>query len=186
VAAIYQRQHLRLSGWVTRVGLAGLLSLYSPLLPALARGETGPSIIMHAGRYNPYYHMHFELTAAAIDFAASDRQVRSGGQFELRLHPEHFPVPAPHCRSTLILRMPWTAPHVPAATDKIAAKQALLRRIWALAQAPNAIVPVVLELNPYVEVISRTPLRLQLTQCNVFFRHAFGGYVDTTGPLQRH
>ena len=82
--------------------------------------------------------------------------------------------------------MPWTAPDVPAAAEKIAAKQALLARIWALAQAPHATVPVVLELNPYVAVISHTPLRLQLTQCNVFFRHAFGGYVDHTGALQRN
>jgi hypothetical protein len=52
-------------------------------------------------------------------------------------------------------------------------------------ERPEAVVPVVRELNPYVKVINRTPLRLQLTQCNVFFRHAFGGYVDDTQPLQR-
>jgi hypothetical protein len=82
--------------------------------------------------------------------------------------------------------MPWTAPNVPEATKKIVAKQALLERILSLEQNPNAVVPVVLELNPYVEIISSTPLRLQLTQCNVFFRHAFGGYVDDTEPLQRN
>jgi hypothetical protein len=166
--------------------LAGCLCVCSPLGLGLASGETGPVIAVNPGRYGPYYHLRFALTAAAIDFAASDRRARSGGQFELRLRPAHFPIPAPHCRSALILRMPWTAPNVPDATQKIAAKQALLKRIMALAQVPNAVVPVVLELNPYVEVMSRTPLRLQLTQCNVFFRHAAGGYVDDTGRRQRH
>jgi hypothetical protein len=168
---------------VTRAALAGCLCLCLSLVLGLASGRTVPAIAVNPGRYGPYYHMHLVLTATMIDFAASDRLARSGGQFELRLHPEHFPIPAPHCRNSLILRMPWTAPNVPDAAKKIAAKQALLARILALEQVPNAVVLVVVELNPYVEVISRTPLRLQLTQCNVFFRHAFGGYIDDTQPL---
>jgi hypothetical protein len=152
----------------------------------LASAGAVSAIVVNPGRYGPYYHMRFVLTAAAIDFTASDRRARSGGQFELRLRPEHFPVPAPHCRSSLILRMPWTAPNVPEATKKIVAKQALLERILTLEQNPQAVVPVVLELNPYVEIVSSTPLQLRLTQCNVFFRQAVGGYVDDTGPLQRN
>jgi hypothetical protein len=167
----------------TGVALAACLSASGSPEPVRAGDAAGPSLVVQASRYGPYYHMRFGLTAAAIDFAASDRRARPGGQFELRLRPEQFPIPAPHCRDALILRMPWTGPDVPDAAAKIAAKQALLARIVALAQVPNDIVPVVLELNPYVEVISRAPLRLQLTQCNVFFRQAFGGYVDRTGPL---
>jgi len=41
------------------------------------------------------------------------------------------------------------------------------------------------QLNLYVEVVSRTPLSLQLTQRNVFLRDAYGGYVDTTGPVKK-
>jgi hypothetical protein len=155
-----------------------------PLWLVLASGEMGSTIVVNPGRYGPYYHMRFALTAAAIDFTTSDRRTRDGGQFELRLRPERFPVPAPRCRTSLILRMPWTAPNVPEATKKIAAKQALLERILALEYTPDAVVSVVLELNPYVEVISSTPLRLRLTECNIFFRHALGGYVDDTGSLQ--
>jgi hypothetical protein len=62
--------------------------------------------------------------------------------------------------------MPWTAPDTPGAKEKIAAKEALLIGV--------------VELNPYVEVVGRDPLQLQLTQCNVFFRHALGAYVDHT------
>jgi hypothetical protein len=152
----------------------------------LADNRTLPTIVRHPGPSGPYYHLRFLLTAPAIDFAASDRQTKSSGQFELRLRPEHFPIPAPYCRSTLILRMPWTDPTVSDAMQHIATKEAILVRIWALAQAPQAIVPVILELNPYVKVIRQRPLQLQLTQCNIFFRHAFGGYVDHTGPLQRY
>jgi len=139
--------------------------------------------VIEPGRYGPYYHLRFGLTAADIDFSASDRTARSGGQFQLRLRPQRFPVPAPRCRGDLILRMPWTPPDVPDAAAKIAAKQQLLARIRALAEAPGEVVTVVLELNPYVEVVSRDPLRIQLTQCNVFFRQALGGYVDHTGPV---
>lgn len=187
MATIRQRQHLRLSGWVIGAGLTVGLSV--GILsggPAAASDRIRPTIVRHAGPSGPYYHMRFSLTAAAIDFAASDRQTKSGGQFELRLRPAHFPVPASDCRSTLILRMPWTDPTALDAKLHIAAKEALLVRISALAQAPQAVVAVVLELNPYVEVIRHKPLRLRLTQCNVFFRHAFGGYVDHTGPLQRN
>jgi len=145
-------------------------------------GEPQSSIVVQPGRYGPYYHLRLGLTAADIDFAGSDRRARDGGQFELRLRPERFPVPAPRCRGTLILRMPWTAPDTPDAAAKIAAKERLLERLLALAQAPEDVVAVVLELNPYVEVVSRAPLRLRLTQCNVFFRQAAGGYVDRTGP----
>ena len=141
-----------------------------------------PSIVVQPGRYGPYYHLALGLTAADVDFARSDRRARAGGLFELRLHRERFPVPAPHCRGPLILRMPWTPPDAPAAAAKIAAKEHLLSRIRALADAPADVVTVVVELNPYVEVVSRAPLRLQLTQCNVFFRQAAGGYVDHTGP----
>ena len=135
-----------------------------------------------ARRHGPYYHLGLGLTAADIDFAGSDRRARAGGQFELRLRPERFPVPAPRCRGTLILRMPWTPPDAPNAAAKITAKEQLLARIRALAEGPGDVVTVVLELNPYVEVVSRAPLRLRLTQCNVFFRQAGGGYVDHTGP----
>lgn len=166
-----------------QAALTGSLWFYSPLLLVLANTGAGPVLAVNPGRYGPYYHIRIELTAAAIDFAESDQMVHSGGQFELRLRPEHFPVPAPTCRSVLILRMPWTAPDAHDATKKIAAKQALFERILALQQAPDAVMPVVIELNPYVEIISRSPLQVQLTQCNVFFRHASGGYVDDTGPF---
>jgi hypothetical protein len=179
VAELRQPKHLRLIGKLTAALIAGVL--LSLNVYASTRAE--PDITVSSGRYGSYYHMQFDLTAAGIDFDKSDKAASSGGQFELRLKPEYFPIPAPHCTGALILRMPWTAPDVPQADAKVAAKKALLAHIWGLARNPDARVSVELELNPYVEIISRSPLRLQLTECNVFFRQAFGGYVDYSGPL---
>ena len=147
-------------------------------------GAPDAQIVVNEGRYGPFYHLRLELRADAIDFKQSDRAARSGGQFELRLRQEKFPVPAPNCRGSIILRMPWTSPQSVEAKKKIAAKEDLLKRIWTLEKHPNEALPVVIELNPYVEVVSHTPLKVQLTQCNVFFRDAYGAYVDETGPVK--
>src|SRR5215472_453345 len=82
-------------------------------------------IVVNKGPFGPYYHLRFNLRADAIDFAQSNRTARSGGQFEIRLRREMFPVPAPRCRGTIILRMPWTPPPTTDAKEKIAAKQEL-------------------------------------------------------------
>ena len=179
MAALRRHHHVRLTGSTLALAVTAWLTALGAVV---AGGAERPSIAVQLGRYGPYYHLRLDLTAADIDFAASDRHVRSGGQFEIRLRRERFPVAAPDCRGTLILRMPWTPPDAPDAAAKIVAKQALLVRILALAGGGGDAVTVVLELNPYVEVISRAPLRLRLTQCNVFFRQAAGGYIAHTGP----
>jgi hypothetical protein len=139
-------------------------------------------VTVNPGRYGPYYHVRYGLTAAAIDFQQSDRSARGGGQFELRVRASRFPIAAPRCRRWIILRMPWTAPSDAGAAEKIAAKVDLLHRIQALRSAPKDVLPVTLELNPYVKAVEHSPLRLELTECNVFFRHRLGAYVDSTGP----
>jgi hypothetical protein len=156
VAELRQSKHIRLIEKLTSVLIAGVLLS----LNVHAANQAKPEITVSTGRYRSYYQMQFDLTAATIDFDKSDRVASSGGQFELRLKPEQFPIPAPHCRGSLILRMPWTAPDVPQADAKKAAKKALLARMWELERSPSLNVPVELELNPYVEIISRSPLRL--------------------------
>jgi hypothetical protein len=142
-----------------------------------------PSIVTNPGRYGPYYHLRLVLTGESVIFAESDRQVRDGGQFEIRLRRNLFPVQAPACKGALILRMPWTSTATPDRAQKTQAKEALLNRIRRLESTRGETVPVVLELNPYVRVISRSPLRVELTGCNLFFRHASGGYVDRLEPI---
>jgi hypothetical protein len=162
-------------------GVAAAVAIGTWTAPAAAAPPAKPpAVTVTAGRYGPYYHLPYELTAAAIDFERSDGEPRDGGQFEIRVQASRFPIAAPKCRGAIVIRMPWTAPDAGDAATKIAAKHALLQRIRALQRAPEATVPVTLELNPYVEVVKRSPLRLALTRCNVFFRHRDGAYVDTT------
>ena len=166
-----------------RITVAAVIGCCVLPLSLCASAQTETQIVVNPGRYGPYYHLRLELTAQAVDFAASDNAISSGGQFEIRLRREYFPVPAPKCRTSLILRMPWTSPETAGAKEKVEAKAVLLKRILALQKDSRAAVPVVIELNPYVEVINHKPLRLRLNQCNVFFRQAFGAYVDHTGAV---
>jgi hypothetical protein len=184
MADLHRRQHVRLRSWIRRGASLAALSL--GLIPVVGSAQQGPppAIVVNPGRHGPYYHMRFDLVASGIDFSQSDRSAGPGGQFTVRLRPEHFPVPAPSCRGDLILRMPWTSPSLPDANLKIAAKMALQERILKLEHTPDAAVPVVLELNPYVQMVSRAPLLLRLTQCNVFFRQVLGAYVGDTEARQ--
>lgn len=181
MAAVRQRPHVRLIKSAAQAAALAASIFFSFFnLPLSLGGEREIKIFANPGKYGPYYHLQLQLKASSIDFDLSDSTPSSGGQFEIRLRPESFPVPAPNCRGPIILRMPWTAPDTPGAKEKIAAKEALLKRILALRRLSEEFLSVAVELNPYVEVVGRDPLQLQLTQCNVFFRHAFGGYVDHT------
>jgi hypothetical protein len=183
MAVVRQQRHVQLSAWLTG---AALVWLYLGVaVPASQTGDAVPGLVVNSGRYGQYYHLRLVLTAAAIDFSASDKTIGDGGQFTVRVRQNQFPISAPHCQGSVILRMPWTDPASPGAATKIAAKRSLLERIQMLEKDPRASVPVVLELNPYVEVASRTPLRLQLTYCNAFFRQAFGAYIDHTMPVEQ-
>ncbi len=152
---------------------------------ARAACEPGPELVTNPGRYGPYYHLCLGLTAAMVDFGSSDREAHAGGQFEVRLQRDSFPVAAPACRGAIILRMPWTAPQKRAYKAKILAKRRLLARIRALEESPDSLLPVAIELNPYMVVRSQAPVVLELTGCNVFFRHADGGYIDHLQPWMR-
>ncbi len=178
MAELHRRCHLQLKAWGAYLLL--IAPLCSPAAVVAVQRETAPVIVVNPGRYAPYYHLRFDLTGAAIDFSRTNRSPRDGGQFTIRLRSARFPVPAPSCRGGLILRMPWTPPGSPEAGRKVAAKRALLNQILALEHNADAALPVVLELNPYARVTSRSPLTLQLTQCNVFFRQVLGAYVDDT------
>jgi hypothetical protein len=78
--------------------------------------------------------------------------------------------------------MPWTPSTIAGAQEKIAKKQAVLKRILALQGDAASSLWIVIELNPYVKVVWQKPLTLQLTQCNIFFRDYDGEYIDDTNP----
>lgn len=132
----------------------------------------------YAASGKPYYHLRYALNSEnllQVDRYSLAEFEQNGGQFEVLLDKSFFPIQTPNCKSSLILRMPWVPP------DKdVTAKFQLYQAILAvhLQQANSA--SVVLELNPYVQETERG---LELTQCNVFFRHANSEYVSHTESL---
>ncbi|GFR70996.1 hypothetical protein ElyMa_003801300 [Elysia marginata] len=81
--------------------------------------------------------------------------------------------------------MPWTSPDNPDAHRHIAAKRALFEKIQTMKSEGKGSVEVTIELNPYVTVLKRNPLALELSGRNVFFRQAKGQYIDYVNPLKQ-
>lgn len=122
-------------------------------------------VTVNPGKYFDYYHMPYLLQPGK--YQVNDAYgFNDGGQFEVLVPKQYFPVPAPNCRENIIIRMPWS--------EHETTKKALFETLLS-ARKP---VPVILELNPYVKVVQQQPLSLELTYCNVFFRHRNGDYFS--------
>lgn len=126
-----------------------------------------------------YYHLNYSLSKDNIyllDRLSQSQFHQSGGQFEIILVKEGFPVAAPNCKSNIILRMPWTNPNIKHSVELIDDKYRLYKKISQVVdEKSNAEIPVILELNPYIKLSND---KVQLTNCNVFFRHSKGAYVS--------
>ncbi|MCF7875345.1 MAG: hypothetical protein K9L99_05740 [Candidatus Omnitrophica bacterium] len=113
------------------------------------------------------------------------------GQFEIFIPAKKFPCKGSHKSGYIILRMPQTLvdnkysddSKDPRRYDYVAEKQALYNKIKTMKELGQGSVAIIIELNPYVEVKSKKPLELELTQPNVFFRTAYGRYIDYVGQL---
>jgi hypothetical protein len=126
----------------------------------------------------PYYHLMYVLDSENLlqveDYSWQEFE-ENGGQFEVQLEKSVFPIHAPNCNSNLILRMPWVPPG-----NDLTTKYQIYKAILAVHLAQAGKVSVVLELNPYVQ---QTDLGIELSQCNIFFRHANSQYVPHTSSL---
>jgi hypothetical protein len=131
-----------------------------------------------------FYHMYYLLADSNIvdvPLINKDSFKLDGGQFEITLNSTQFPITAPNCRSELILRMPWTDNSLPNADQLINEKFRIYQLILDLKNNDKApALKVSIELNPYVKVENGNYL---LTQCNIFFRSAKGGYIPNTDRL---
>jgi hypothetical protein len=132
-----------------------------------------------------YYHLEYALkkeNIVSLD-ALTDAQLKiNGGQFEVKINKSVFPIDAPNCKSSIILRMPWTNPELANYEVLIDEKLSAYNEIKKVINSSEAdLVVVVVELNPYVRLKNN---KLELTQCNVFFRHANGRYIPHTGNLK--
>lgn len=135
-----------------------------------------------------YHHITLDLSTADLVQTPGlmDRDLAynlaDGGQFEIYVRPGILPIEAPDCEAGLIVRMPWTNPDVLDAGDAIADKTALLAAFEALRDGRLESVRSTLELDPYL-ALNTSGQPQALTQCNVFFRHAAGRYIDHNGLL---
>lgn len=122
-------------------------------------------IKVNPGKYNDFYHLKFELKSGQYSLN-EEMGFRADGMFEVYVAKEIFPINAPNCNSNIIIRMPGygPAPKVRSLFSKLEKSESLT---------------VVLELNPYFDIVKESPLELQLSYCNVFFRHRNGDYFDS-------
>lgn len=128
------------------------------------------------GRYNDYYHMAFEITSMNSRLN-QEYGFTKEGQFEVFIKPDMFPISAPNCRKQIILRMPASLGKN--ADGAIAKKQEVYNQIIKVLRENKGTVYVIVELNPYVTVVEKNPLKLELQYCNVFFRQANDEYKDS-------
>jgi len=134
-------------------------------------------IKVNPGRYSNYYHLAFEITSENSRLN-QEYGFTEEGQFEVFIKTKSFPVPAPNCKNEIILRMPATLGKN--AAGPIQRKRALYNQIQKVIQERQGAVNVIIELNPYVTVLEKNPLKLQLEYCNVFFRQSNDGmYKDS-------
>lgn len=103
-----------------------------------------------------------------------------GGMFEIYIPSNRLSdVASPDC-DALIVRMPWTSPDLD--PEFIAEKAQLLEDINNVRDGRTDTVTIAVELDPYLDTSDNT---FTLTQCNVFFRTAYGRYVSNVDPLQK-
>lgn len=154
-------------------------------------------VFVNTGKYKNYYHMYFELTPlnCQLEVAVSERAPRysennnyefsEGGQFEVFIKKESFPIKLPDQKSNyLILRMPSTSSSLMNHKKYTSEKFELFKKIEEMHKFKRGSVKVVIELNPYIETLSTSPLKLELTQPNIFFRNAYGRYISNTDPYR--
>ncbi|NOQ79535.1 MAG: hypothetical protein GQ546_09060 [Gammaproteobacteria bacterium] len=107
------------------------------------------------------------------------KTVLNNGQFEIFIYKDKFPIPANNCKGKLILRMPSTLSDSKTPKESIQKKVALYNEIKNISEEGKESVDVIIELNPYVLIKSKSPLKLELENCNIFFRTIKNNYIDT-------
>lgn len=161
---------------LNRVGaVAILLSICSC---SLAVNDKSASYIVNTTGGKPYYHLMYSLNSEKIDSVdrlTKDEFYQNGGQFEVHINKDLFPIRSPNCKSNIILRMPWVKEN-----SSLDEKYGLYKDIAALREDNDGkTVDVAIELNPYIDSDDNG---IYLTQCNVFFRSKNGKYIGNIHP----
>ena len=145
------------------------------LLSLSACAQT-PSYSTYQYNGNEYFHVPYTLTVdnmVDVESISTEQLITDGGQFEILIKKEAFPIRAPNCQANIIARMPWTDQK-----EKLNSRIAAYNDIKSVLTGEATGTDVVLELNPYVDQDENGPY---LTQCNVFFRVHQGQYINHLG-----
>jgi hypothetical protein len=176
-------RHLRI--FLVAVGLSGMLGGAGAADPAVVRAqqEDDPRLLL------PFdlTPENFELSVPGVDRDTAGGQAggwafREGGQFDVLIKREHFPlqVPASCCNHYLILTMPYTNPRLEGGDTKIAAKRSLFEQIEKLKAAKSGKLRVIIDVTWYAVIEKEEPLSVSLKDRQIYFRHWNGGYLGTT------
>lgn len=147
------------------------------LLSVKLFANNNQNISIHHGKYSDYYHIKYKLTKN--NFLMPKAPILNNGQFEINLYKEKFPIPASNCKGKLILRMPSTLSDSEGRKESIQKKKILYNEIKNIYDTGKGSIDVIIELNPYIIVKSKNPLKLELENCNIFFRTKNDNYMDT-------
>lgn len=145
------------------------------LLSLSACAQT-PSYSTYQYNGKEYFHVPYTLTVdnmVDVESISTEQLITDGGQFEILIKKEAFPIRAPNCQANIIARMPWTDQK-----EKLNSRIAAYNDIKSVLTGEATGTDVVLELNPYVDQDENGPY---LTQCNVFFRVHQGQYINHLG-----
>lgn len=143
-------------------------------------------VFSHKGKHSIYYHMAFTLNNSNFDFSKDEENKPyysytvqdlkdAGGQFEIIIPVDKFPITSLNCKNDIILRMPWSDLNN---SKGISGKIDLFNSLKEIKTLTKDKIDVTLELNPYVKADSKANHGVVLTSCNVFFRHARGVYIN--------
>ncbi|WP_157269368.1 hypothetical protein [Azohydromonas aeria] len=141
-------------------GLLGLAALALPPVVA-AHGDSGEGAAVATLA---------RAAIVAVEPAAGLTREAFGerwGQFEIQVRRQDFPVPAPHCRRHVILRVPAVAPDAPGREQQLEQRWTLYRQALAVQAGREAALQVPLDLSLYTE---RSDGKVALRYCNAYAR----------------
>lgn len=162
-----------------------LIALFSEVAFVGACRAEDVNIVTSTYKSKNYHHLQYSLAKENIVSATiftKEQFYINGGQFDVLIAKNKFPVAAPNCKSEIILRMPWTNSEHEYFGPSIEKKYEVYRSILEILRRDEGKkLDVYIELNPYVGFRDG---KLQLTQCNVFFRHQEGRYVASLRAIK--
>ncbi len=101
-----------------------------------------------------------EIERSAFDF--------DGGQFQILIPKERFPIPAPNCNKNVIFRMPGVAHEDPLRSAKLDARWDLFQSLYAVKEGRKESILVYVASGPYMK--TKKDGTRELEYCNAFIK----------------